>query len=90
MDDSTREERAARIRHARQVLAGTDVQRPTEDPMGYSSRFPMNSSLEFRYLIVVAVLIVISAIVYAIWGLAAASAVLLLLSVSLMAGWFIL
>ncbi len=90
MDDSTREERAARIRHARQVLAGSEVQRPTDDSIGHGVRFPINASLELRYLLVVALLIVISAIVFAIWGPAAASAVLLLLAVALMAGWFIL
>ncbi len=89
MDNPTDEERAARIRQARQVLAGTDVTAP-DDPLGFGNRFALRSSSELRYFIALAVLIVVAALVWAVWGMGPASPVLFALALALLAGWFVL
>jgi VIT1/CCC1 family predicted Fe2+/Mn2+ transporter len=89
MDDSTNDDRAARVRRARQVLAGDEIT-PPNDPIGFGDRFGSGVSGELRYFIAVAVLIVVSALVYLVWGLGPASVVLFLLALFLLAGWFVL
>ncbi len=89
MDNPGEEDRAARVRQARQVLAGNEVT-PPNDPVGFGDRFAVGGSGEFRYLLVLAALIVVSAAVWALWGMGAASAILFLLALALLAGWFVL
>lgn len=89
MDQPGSEERAARIKHSRQVLAGGDLQ-PAEEPLGFGPQLLVSGSGEFRYLIGLAVLVVLAAIVFSIWGMGPASLILLILALGLLAGWFIL
>lgn len=83
------EDRADRIRKARQVLSGASLT-PPEDPIGYGDRFVIGGSTEFRYFLVLSGLVILSAIVWAIWGMGAASPVLFLLALGLLAGWLLL
>lgn len=83
------EDRAARIRQARQVLAGDEVT-PPDDPLGFGPQVILSGSGEFRYLVGLAVLVVLAAVVWAIWGMMPASLILLVLSFALLAGWFVL
>lgn len=89
MDKQLDEERAARIRQARQVLAGNDLA-PADDGLGFGPRVVLGGSGELRYLIGLAVLVVLAAIVWAIWGIGPASLILLVLAFALLAGWFVL
>lgn len=89
MDKQLDEERAARIRQARQVLAGSDLA-PADDGLGFGPRAIAGGSGELRYLIGLAVLVVLAAIVWAIWGMGPASLILLVLAFALLAGWFVL
>lgn len=83
------DDRAARVRQARQVLAGSDLS-PADDPLGFGPPTILAGSGEFRYLVGLAVLVVLAAIVFAIWGMGPASFILLVLAFALLAGWFIL
>ena len=89
MDNPVDEERAARIRQARQVLAGTEI-RPPDDPLGLGDRFALGGSRELRYFVVLAALVVIAALVWAAWGMGPASPILFVLALALLAGWFVL
>ncbi|MBA2518635.1 MAG: hypothetical protein H0V24_03130 [Chloroflexia bacterium] len=89
MNKQVDEERAARVRQARQVLAGNDLA-PADDPLGFGPRVLMGGSGEFRYLIGLAVLVVLATIVWLIWGMGPASLILLILAFALLAGWFVL
>ena len=89
MDNPVDEERAARIRQARQVLAGTEI-RPPDDPLGFGDRFTLGGSRELRYFVVLAALVVIAALVWAVWGMGPASPILFVLALALLAGWFVL
>ncbi len=89
MNKQVDEERAARVRQARQVLAGNDLA-PADDPLGFGPRVIMGGSGEFRYLIGLAVLVVLATIVWLTWGMGPASLILLILAFALLAGWFVL
>ncbi len=83
------EDRAARIRQARQVFSGASLD-PPDDPIGYGDRFLSGGAIEFRYFLVLSALVILSAILWAIWGMGAATPVLFLLALGLLAGWLIL
>ena len=89
MEHQDDNERAARIRQSRQVLSGADL-RPADDPLGFGPQLLLAGSGEFRYLVGLAVLVLLAAIVWAIWGMGPASLILLVLALGLLAGWFIL
>jgi hypothetical protein len=89
MDKQVDQERAARVRQARQVLAGDELT-PADDPLGFGSRAILTGSGEFRYLVGLAVLVVLATVVWLIWGMGPASLILLLLALALVAGWFVL
>lgn len=85
------QERIARIRQARQVLAGSDVRPPgPSNPPRSAVRFLGSGSLELRYLVVLAALVLLGALVWFGWGLGPASPILFVLAVGLLLGWFIL
>jgi hypothetical protein len=88
MRGETDDERAARIRRGREVLSGGAVT-PPDDPIGYGDRFPVGG-LEFRYFLSLSILVVLSAIVWAIWGMGPATPLLILLALGLLAGWVVL
>lgn len=84
------DERAIRVRQARQVLAGNEIG-PPEESAGFGSHFSLGGSTEFRYLLGVALLILVAAIVWATLGMGVvATVVFLSLAVVLLFGWFIL
>lgn len=85
------EERIVRIRQARQVLAGSDVRPPgPSHPPGPAARFLGSGSLELRYLVVLAALVLLGALVWFFWGVGPASPILFVLAVGLLLAWFIL
>ena len=81
--------RRAAGRATRQILSGSELAPPRETIGGHSTD-GQPVSFAFRYLVALAVLIVLTALVWAIWGLPAASAVLLALAVGLIASWLVL
>lgn len=85
----TAEERYARTRQARQVFSGADLT-PPDDPLGASERFILSPRGEFRYLVALSILVVLSALAWAAWGMGAATPLLVLLIVGLLAAWFLL
>ncbi len=89
MDDPGDDDRAARIRHARQVLAGNELT-PPNDGFGVGDRSVLGSSGELRYLLALAALVLLAAVIFAIWGFGAASPLIFLLALALLAGWFVL
>ncbi|MBW3634029.1 MAG: hypothetical protein KY456_13480 [Chloroflexi bacterium] len=76
-------------RATRQILSGSQLTPPGETIGGQSTHGKPNS-FAFGYLITLAVLVVATALVWALWGMPAASAVLLALSVALIASWLVL
>ena len=89
MDNPNQEERAARIRQARQVLAGSEIEPPAE-PLPFGQRPLFGFSRELSYLVALGILVLIAALLFAVWGMGPASAVLFLLALALLAGWFVL
>lgn len=89
MGDLGTDDRAARVRQARQVLAGSDVTPPL-DAAGAGDRYGTAPSGELRYFVAVAALIVVAALVFLVWGGSAASVVMFLLALALLGGWFVL
>jgi Flp pilus assembly protein TadB len=82
------DDRAARIRQARQVLAGNEIVVP--QTTSRSERRSGSLSGELRYFIALAAFVLLAAILYAIWGMTAATPVLVLLVAALLLAWFIL
>jgi hypothetical protein len=76
-------------RATRQILSGADLEPPRDATVatgsGESSR-----SLPFTYLVALSILIVASALAWALWGMAPASILLLLLAVGLIGSWLVL
>ena len=89
------QERLARIRQARQVLAGHEIPPPGQEgqatarPNRHGPAALLDSS-EVRYFLLLAVLVLLSALVWAIWGTAPASPILFVLAIALLLAWFIL
>lgn len=83
------EDRAARIRQARQVLAGSDV-RPPDDSYLMRNHPLLGGSLELRYFIGLAVLALLSALVWTVADWRWASPLLIVLALALIAAWFVL
>ncbi len=88
-DRPTAEERFARTRQARQVFSGADLT-PPSDPIGTPEQFILGPRGEFRYLVALAVLVVLAALAWAAWGMGAATPLLVVLIVGLLAAWFLL
>ena len=65
MDDPIDDDRAARIRRARQVLAGNELT-PPADTFGFGDRIVLGGSGELRYLLGLAALVLLAAIIFAI------------------------
>ncbi len=83
------DDRAERIRQGRQVFSGGSLT-PPADPIGYGDRFAVGGSTEFRYFVALSVLVLLSVIAWAFWGMGAASPLLLVLAIGLLAGWLLL
>lgn len=84
----TEEERAARIRQARQVLAGNEVQAPRH-PLDFGPPEGMVNPTQRVYLLLLAGLLAVALVLYFIWGLGVASPVLAIMALVLLAGWII-
>jgi hypothetical protein len=75
-------------RATRQILSGADLAPPADSFEPAAPVAPV--TLASRYLIVLAALVVAAALIWAIWGVAAATPVLLLLALGLIASWLVL
>jgi Flp pilus assembly protein TadB len=82
------EERAARIRQARQVLSGNQVQAPRH-PLDFGRSDGLINPAQRLYLMVLGGLLILALVLYFIWGLGIASPVLALMALVLLAGWVI-
>ncbi len=89
MDDQLDDERTARIRAARQVLAGTDIQAP-DDPLRFGQQHGLLDPGLIGYLVVLISLLVVALLLLAFAGMGVASVVFFLLALALLAGWAIL
>ena len=88
MNDIPEEERIARIRQARQVLAG-DAVRPSPDPWGGADGRVALSPLQRNYVIALAVLLVVGVALAFVFSLGVASAVFFILALGLLAAWLV-
>jgi hypothetical protein len=80
--------RRAPGRATRQILSGSEL--APRDTIGGHSTDGQPVSFAFRYLVALAVLVVAAALVWAVWGMPAASALLLALAAGLIASWLVL
>jgi hypothetical protein len=87
---STRDddERLARARRARQVLAGQELRAP-EHSLDYGAGEGLIDTTQRTYLVVLAALLLVALLLYAIWGLGPASPILFILALALLAGWLV-
>jgi hypothetical protein len=76
-------------RATRQILSGADLAAP-EETIGGRAPADQPIAFAFRYLVVLAALVLASALAWVLWGMAAASPLLLLLAVGLIASWLVL
>ena len=81
--------RKAPGRATRQILSGSELTPPRETIGGHSTD-EQPVSFAFKYLVALAVLVIATALVWAVWGMPAASAVLLALAAGLIASWLVL
>jgi len=63
---------------------------PPRETIGGQSSDVQPVSFAFKYLVALAALVVATALVWAVWGMPAASAILLALAVGLIASWLVL
>ncbi len=87
-DTEDQENRHARIRQARQVLAG-DAIRPSPDPWVAGNGSMGLSILQRNYLITLIVLLLLGVLLAWISGLGMASIVLFVLALGLIASWLV-
>jgi hypothetical protein len=81
--------RKATGRATRQILSGSELA-PARETIGGHSTDGQPVSFAFKYLVALAALVIVTALVWAIWGMPAASAILLALAVGLIASWLVL
>lgn len=79
---------ASRVRQARQVLAGSEIQ-PPDDPIDFGYQPGLLSPEQRIYLIALLVLLIVALVLLFIWSFGVASPVFFLLALGLVAGWFI-
>lgn len=87
-DLQDRDDRRARIRQSRQVLAG-DTIRPSPDPWVSGGGPVPLSSLQRNYLVSLVILLILGVILAYIIGLGVASIVLFLVALGLIASWLV-
>jgi len=81
--------RRAPGRATRQILSGSELV-PPQDTIGGHRTDGEPVSFAFKYLVALAVLVVVTALVWAVWGMLAASAMVLALAAGLIASWLVL
>ena len=89
MDDRLDEERAARIRAARQVLAGNEIETP-QDLFKFGHDPAALGPIQVAYLAGLVGLLLVGLLLWALAGALAASVVFFLLAVALLAAWAVL
>jgi Flp pilus assembly protein TadB len=88
MTDSHDDDRRAKIRQARQVMAG-DTIRPSPDPwVNAGGSIPL-SSLQRNYLVSLVILLILGVILANIISLGVASIVLFIVALGLIASWLV-
>jgi hypothetical protein len=80
--------RRAPGRVTRQILSGAQLTPPRDTLGGHGAG--ASFSFAFRYLVVLAALVIASALVWVIWGIGPASIILLILALGLIASWLVL
>lgn len=88
IDNQDGDDRRARIRQARQVLAG-DTIRPSPDPWVQGGGVVPLSSLQRNYLISLVILLILGVILIQVIGLGVASIVLFIVALGLIASWLV-
>lgn len=81
--------RRAPGRATRQILSGSQLN-PTSNAVGGQKNVGEPVAVAFWYLVALAVLVVVTSIVWSIWGMGVASPFLLILSIGYVASWIIL
>jgi hypothetical protein len=76
-------------RATRQILSGTQLS-PSRETIGGRLGSEGGISPTFAYFVALAVLVILAAIVWAIWGMGPASVILLILAIGLVAAWLVL
>lgn len=76
-------------RVTRQILSGSELS-PSREAIGGRPAGNLPVSPILAYFIVLAALIVLAAVIWAIWGPGPASVVVLLLAIGLIASWLVL
>jgi hypothetical protein len=82
-------ERFERYRQSRQLIQGRDLA-PPSDPIDYAGRYAAGGPGDLPYFAALAALVVLSTLVWAIWGMGAASPLILILGIALLAAWVLL
>jgi hypothetical protein len=83
-----RQQQRKQLQNARQVLAG-DAVRPSPDPWVMNDRMLPLTLLQRNYLVILALLLIVGAVLVWLTGLGIASLVLFILAVALIGGWLI-
>jgi hypothetical protein len=83
------QDRMENYRQSRQVIAGRDVAAPS-DPIDYAGRYAAGGPGDLPYFVALAALVLLSALVWAIWGMGAATPLILALAIALLAAWVLL
>ena len=78
-----------RYRQSRQVIEGRDLS-PPSDPIDYAGRYAAGDPGDLPYFTALAALAILSAAVWAIWGMGAATPLLLVFGIALLAAWVLL
>lgn len=76
-------------RATRQILSGSQLS-PSRETIAGRPPSGETISLAFWYLVSLTVLVVLAAIVWAVWGMGAASPILLILAIALVLAWLVL
>ncbi len=88
MSQNDRQQQRKQLQNARQVLAG-DAVRPSPDPWVMNDRTLPLTLLQRNYLVILALLLIVGAVLVWLTGLGIASVVLFILAVALIGGWLI-
>jgi len=89
VDHPPEDDTAARVRRARQVLAGTDVH-PPADPIDFGYQEELFSPEQRIYFAALLVVLILGLLLWALVGFGVASFVFFVLALGLIAGWFLL
>lgn len=91
MRTPSEQDRLARARHARQVIAGNEIRPPSSYRLSSSGRVPEHalSPSQRNYLIGVLVLLVLGLLLYVVFGFGVASIIFFLMALTLLFGWFV-